>query len=266
MADKPEIDRRGEARDILETFKGFEKLSHVDQDAAIDAMIAYQDRGAKLRLRVGVENGHMTLEDHASGDDLILDLRLTKIFGTSSPSFARRQILKMHHYFKGAKDNPENEINAALGFIEGMEARNELEGAMLTQMAMANHAVNDAMFRAGAAVWTEQAIAQGNLANKFMRTFVAQTEALAKLRRNGVQEVRHIHIDNRGGQAVVAEHVHHGSSQHGNRVDDAIIATPMLSEDAQGYGVPLPSDEGKAPLPDARREVPGSTKGQQAGA
>ena len=43
----------------------------------------------------------------------------------------------------------------------------------------------------------------GQLANKFMRTFTAQSEALAKLRRGGEQIVKYIHV-HEGGQAVVA--------------------------------------------------------------
>jgi hypothetical protein len=51
--------------------------------------------------------------------------------------------------------------------------------------------------------WFPQAMGFGNLANKFMRTFTAQAEALAKIRRGGEQVVKYVHV-HEGGQAVVA--------------------------------------------------------------
>lgn len=47
--------------------------------------------------------------------------------------------------------------------------------------------------------------AHGSLAVKLLRTYVAQAEALAKLRRGGEQTVRveHVHV-HPGGQAIVA--------------------------------------------------------------
>ena len=44
----------------------------------------------------------------------------------------------------------------------------------------------------------------GNVASKLLRTYTAQVEALAKLRRKGEQKVRveHVHV-HPGGQAIV---------------------------------------------------------------
>src|SRR3546814_9794291 len=64
-----------------------------------------------------------------------------------------------------------------------------------------------------------------------MRTFTAQIEALTKLRRGGEQVVRHIHVDNRGGQAVITETVQTGGSRNG-KVADQSHATGF--EDASG--------------------------------
>src|SRR3546814_18977050 len=59
----------------------------------------------------------------------------------------------------------------------------------------------------------------GNLSVKLMRTFTAQIEALTKLRRGGEQVVRHIHVDNSGGQAVITETVQTGGSRNGKVAD-----------------------------------------------
>lgn len=52
----------------------------------------------------------------------------------------------------------------------------------------------------------------GNLAAKLLRTSQGQMETLARMRRGGEQVVKHIHVDNRGGQAVIAENVATGGA------------------------------------------------------
>src|SRR3546814_6508641 len=84
-----------------------------------------------------------------------------------------------------------------------------------------------------------------------MRTFTAQIEALTKLRRGGEQVVRHIHVDNRGGQAVITETVQTGGSRNG-KVADQSHATgfedasgpALLGQDETWHGVPIAGGEG----------------------
>jgi len=52
------------------------------------------------------------------------------------------------------------------------------------------------------------------MANKFLRTFTTQMEALSRLRRGGKQIVEHVHI-NAGGQAVIAGTVNTGGGRDG---------------------------------------------------
>ena len=54
----------------------------------------------------------------------------------------------------------------------------------------------------------------GSLAVKLLRTYTAQVEALARLRRGGEQRiiVQHAHIDD-GGQAIVGAVNHPGGSE-----------------------------------------------------
>jgi hypothetical protein len=62
----------------------------------------------------------------------------------------------------------------------------------------------DMLGRARRAETLEWMQAQGALATKLLRTFTAQTEALAKLKRGGEQTVRveHVHVYH-GGHAIV---------------------------------------------------------------
>src|SRR3546814_4294864 len=101
----------------------------------------------------------------------------------------------------------------------------------------------------------------GNLSVKLMRTFTAQIEALTKLRRGGEQVVRHIHVDNRGGQAVITETVQTGGSRNG-KVADQSHATgfedasgpELLGQDETWNGVPIRSEEHTAELQSLMRK------------
>jgi hypothetical protein len=84
-------------------------------------------------------------------------------------------------------------------------------------------------------------------------------ETLARMRRGGEQVVRHVHVDNRGGQAVIAENVQTGGKGNG-KIDDQSHATgtaglgpALLGADPFGNGVPIPGREGEAAMSDARR-------------
>ncbi|MEG8040613.1 hypothetical protein QP166_15155 [Sphingomonas sp. LR60] len=86
----------------------------------------------------------------------------------------------------------------------------------------------------------------------------ATLEALAKIHQPREQTVKHVHIDNRGGQAVVAENLH----ARGAKTDDdgqsygptyaSTIGATMLGQDAAWHGVPVPGDARPQPLPHSR--------------
>jgi len=89
----------------------------------------------------------------------------------------------------------------------------------------------------------------------------ATIEALERLANGREQTVRHVHVDNRGGQAVIAENVHTGGQQNGKADDQsqgtatgaAGIGPTLPGPDPFGNGVPIASREGADALPDARR-------------
>jgi hypothetical protein len=113
-------------------------------------------------------------------------------------------------------------------------------------------------------------------ADRYMRLALkAQTacrttlEALAKIHQPREQTVKHVHV-NDGGQAVVADHVHHhtGGSENG-KSNEQSDATGTVGEraalpgpDPFGNGVPIPSGEGQAAMPHARRHEPRRAQGQ----
>jgi hypothetical protein len=86
----------------------------------------------------------------------------------------------------------------------------------------------------------------------------ATLEALAKLHQPREQTVKHVHIDNRGGQAVVADTVQPGGRKEKNAEQshgpDSIrsVGPSLLGQDAAWHGVPVPGDEGKDAVSNAR--------------
>lgn len=97
------------------------------------------------------------------------------------------------------------------------------------------------------------------LALKAQANCRASLEALARLHQPREQTVRHVHV-NEGGQAVIADQIHHhgGSVENGKSVKQshapgaADHGPPMLGADPDGCGVPIPGGEGQAAMQNAR--------------
>jgi hypothetical protein len=111
-------------------------------------------------------------------------------------------------YLGSVSADSESRYNAALSFIESTEPQDQAEALLLVQMYVTHDAAIRALSMMGTAEWVPQMQTFGNLATKLLRTSQGQMETLARMRRGGEQVVRHIHVDNRGGQAVIAENVH----------------------------------------------------------
>lgn len=96
----------------------------------------------------------------------------------------------------------------------------------------------------------------------------ATVEALDQLVRGGEQVVRHIHVDNRGGQAIVAETVNTGDRENSENDEQSRttgnfgVGSALLSPDAFGHGVPISGCSRQAALQDARRHELGSAERQ----
>jgi len=193
-------------------------------------------------------------------------LKLQKTFAavTMDPVNARANELLKYLGSVGA-DN-ENRYNAALSFIESMEPQNQAEALLLVQMYVTHDAAIRALSQVGSAEWVPQAQTFGNLATKLLRASQGQMETLARMRRGGEQVVRHVHVDNRGGQAVLAENVHTGGKKNGKLEDQsdaagaAGIGSALLSQNPWGNGVPIPSGPRPEAVPYARGDQPRGTQ------
>jgi hypothetical protein len=162
----------------------------------------------------------------------------------------------------------EEQSYAAMASVWGMSPKDHAEARLMVQMQLTHDAAIQALTQVGRSKYLPQTQTFGNLAAKLLRTYQGQMETLARTRRGGEQVIRHIHVDNRGGQAVIAENVQTGGSENG-KIDDQSHATrkigggpALLGADAFGNGVPITGCEGQAKMPDARRHQSGRANRQ----
>lgn len=219
----------------------------------------------KLRQEAGRK---WCISYHGDGQDaeLIGQLRMHAAFGSMSQAFIDTIMTDLLDVWDNGRGITEKRYNAAIAVIEAAEPKNEVEAMLVVQMIAAHEAALRATAMIGESGMFPHVIAYGNLANKFMRTFAAQTEALAKLRRGGEQVVKYVHV-HQGGQAVVADTV----NQNGGRVDFETAEQPygtkatsngtaLPSPNPAWNGVPIPGYAEREVSP-ARRQEPGSPQG-----
>jgi hypothetical protein len=132
--------------------------------------------------------------------------RLKNAFGTASSAFVEASL----HQLIAAARLPgsgisEIAVNASLAFIEGAKPRDEVECALLIQMACTHSATMAVLGRLGSAHGpTRSSTAMASAAARLLRAYATQVETLRRLRSGGSQLVRveHVHV-NEGGQAVI---------------------------------------------------------------
>jgi hypothetical protein len=191
-------------------------------------------------------------------------------FGTASSAFADMMLKQAVNVVRSDMQArlSDEEVNAALAVVHGIAPRDEAEALLAVQMA-GTHAVAMTMLRKTHAATTMEGLREyGTLATKLQRTFTAQIEALAKLRRGGEQTVRveHVHVHH-GGQAIVGNvsHTGGGGSNENDGQSHAPNSAPALehapgtevrSADPLGEAVPRSSGERQEALPDHEAASP----------
>jgi hypothetical protein len=135
-----------------------------------------------------------------------------------------------------------------------------VQSSLLVQMVATHDAAMRALNRIGKADYAEHVQLFGNLANKLLNTYTRQAETLHKLQRGGEQVVRHVYVDNRGGQAVLAEQFMRGGSGVETRNHSHALSAPVWGEDPAGVPLSLASNPGTEAMPNAQRTRKGKTR------
>jgi hypothetical protein len=178
-----------------------------------------QERTAARRARIAVkadgDNGALRISPPHS-DDAGFATRLLDAFGTKSPAFANRAMERLGTVMrpKGTALPMQTEFNAALAAVDGIRPADEIEAMLALEMIATHETAMDMLMRAKHADLTPALQECGSLAVKLLRTYTAQVETLARLRRGGEQRVivQHVNV-NDGGQAIVGAVNHPGGRE-----------------------------------------------------
>ena len=191
----------------------------------------------KSELRVQAEDGK-------SKERQLADMALSPIAhgmatarAFTKPSFGEQSV-------EGLFESLADHVVAAKGGDLGTQK------AMLACQAVALNTIFTELARRAAANMGEYIDATERymrLALKAQAQSRATVEALERLTGGREQTVRHVHVDNRGGQAVIAETVQTGSKENGQSNEQPLAiesgapasGQPLWSENAQREAVPV---------------------------
>ena len=134
--------------------------------------------------------------------------RLKATMGTTSSDFVNATLLQLQAAAKLPNGGvSETAVNSALALIEAGKPQDEVEGALIVQMACTHAAAMAVLGRVGGAHGGDRHVAMmATAAARLLRSFAIQVEALRRLRNGSAQFVRveHVHV-NDGGRAVVGK-------------------------------------------------------------
>lgn len=168
-----------------------------------------RERLAKRRFRTSVSAqvvGDVFQIDSPHSDHSGFQARLLDMFGTRSREFVDQGLGRLGAIMrrKGASMPTERELNAALAAVDGLEPENEMEAMLAIQMAATHEMAMEMLTRAKQTDLLPTLQECGSLAVKLLRTYAAQVDAFARLRRGGEQRVivQHVNVSE-GGQAAI---------------------------------------------------------------
>ncbi len=177
------------------------------------------------------------------------------------------QTLWLQHSDAETRDR---QCSATVAALVGIGPKDELEGMMAAQLIAAHNAAMECYRRAMIGEQTFEGRRENlTQANKLSRTYAVLLDALNRHRGKGQQKVtvEHVHV-HPGGQAVVGmvetpavNNSAKSEDQHNARQIAHASQPAMRSPNTEREPVPVASD-GERPMPDARGNVPGSTKGE----
>ncbi|MGE3745455.1 MAG: hypothetical protein AB7G25_07060 [Sphingomonadaceae bacterium] len=258
----PDTDDDAEATRILsEKIPDWEKLDKDERAELAELITAHHKWRAPAKVKLNKKPGGGYSIDLDGKSEMLAALKLHQTFAANSLDPVNARAAELIKYLESVGACNDGRYNAALSFIESMAPKDQAEALLLVQMYVTHDAAIRALSQLGSAEWMPQAQTFGNLATKLLRVSQGQMETLARMRRGGEQVVKHIHVDNRGGQAVIAENVHNGGERNtkndGQPHEQGPCGPAMLGHDPQAFGVPITGIEGKEAVPVARRAVTG---------
>lgn len=205
-----ELTRASEAKAATKwTRDGMTPVQVAEADA-LERRITDRPARPAIKFEDG-EAKQMVLGDGGDASAMLNSMRAYDVSGSGSSQFVHNMLNDLARVLnlKGNAEDIGNKLGAAMALIGGINPQNELEATMAMQMVAANEAALTSFARARSAEYLPTLQAHHNHGAKAMRAFALHAETLAKLRRNGEQVVKHVHVGE-GGQAVIAGTFNHG--------------------------------------------------------
>lgn len=246
------------AQRCADNVQGWAKLSARSKADMVRLMRGYEERatGPAYEIRMA-DDGTSYLRVPDNANVTLSALRTVETFASPSQAYVDNRLCNLANH--AAKTNGEvttDGLTAAVAFVHGGQAQDTVQSSLLVQMAATHDAALKALGRVNTCETIPQGQLWGNLSAKLLNAFTRQAETLAKLQRGGEQVIKHVHIDNRGGQAVVAEQIVTGGSNSnvGEQAYGQGACSPaLLGENTIRDIVPMPRDKGQEALPHPRR-------------
>ena len=201
---------------------------------------------------IEVKNGKASVGPAKDQDSKLYAVEMLEALGTRSIPFLNETLSNITRVMSPTLNASEQQHNAAIAIMASVEPENELEATLAAQMVMANECAVRCMRGMVGTDMPDHHKMYGDLANKFMRTFSAQVEALSRLRRGGEQVVKHVYVGE-GGQAVFAKEIHNGRGVN-HEANGQAYGTGAAAQCAS-LPSPNPSRDGMPVSGDAEREV-----------
>ena len=215
----------------------------IDQKAA-DAALANEpaDRAIKMTMCKRGDVTHVTVEGEASA--------LMHSLGTTDPDFRNGLIHQVGNAGSGGQYPDELGVKFMLAFIRSRQPRDEIEAALIAQMAATHVAAMRFANRLAHAESLQEQDSAERAYNKLTRTFVAQVEALQRYRDVSSPNVivQHVSVCD-GGQAI-------GNvtrPAHGRSLTGRLPLTPALP-DGQQAPMEIIGERQRAPVSRRRRK------------
>ena len=187
-----------------------QEYTQEEQELIDDYLTRSKNKPLKHRGR-GKKGNIQTLEHE--GDGSLALAKRTEAFGSADHGLQMFLFNQVVQTFKGCQSSTDSYDEAkmvelcdnAMAILQGIKPQDEIEGMLAVQMVGVHNMAMEAMRLVMIPdQYPEARDCNANRANKLLKTFALQLEALKKYRTGGQQKmtVEHVHV-NKGGQAIV---------------------------------------------------------------
>lgn len=251
---------------LAATSDGWDALAEVDKAQLVALMIEQTSQPTAIEVALNIASDGSAQVGLGDISPTLTALRMFKLTNGSGTASFNARLNDVLRYLKAVDNRNSINLNAALQFVENMKPQDQAQTMLLVQAYVTHDAALRALANASAASMIDHVRLYGNLATKLLRTYDAQMETLMRMQRGNEQVIRHVYVDNRGGQAVFAENVGAGGAGR-NPGQQPFAASAiggsaaMLGADPFGNGLPISGHAESETLPIARGGITGSADG-----